>query len=863
MDNNTDKVNVSQAVSKIFETHLEDLRRSGLSDETIAGSGIVSMPGSVLSKHLGFQAPGDGYSIPYSPDYTRFKIFGGEKKYLAPVGSGVYVYVPFNLPKVFDTLVVTEGEKKALKACQEGIAAIAIGGVDMWSAQLKEDRAPTTIVNKDGEVVVIYPKTVETPVLPAILKLCEGKRVVVLADSDAADNQKVRRAMQLLAQAIAHQVSCAAVQYKACPHADTGAKQGLDDWILSAGSEAVSAALNDAARGYPYMPYRFQIPYAPAPDGVVAHKGMLYYRLAYDIAGQPFLPKWTKDKVVETGGKDDKHKEIVHDVLHGVPYCWVSSVQRIAQTNGEHIISTENVREAEVFKGVTDSRNPSLIKILSDAMDDKKFWRGYGFDNANVPVWQQILVAQKQAGMIEQRLAVTKKGWVQYQGCRFYGYGEDTMLASQKAIEAGVHVELFTRSNSGRQISGCGQNGTFEGERDVFRTKIFTTPAMAALVGFTASAPILSLLGAKAEAGIIHLFGASGHGKSTVQKAAAALIGNPGKAGEAGSYGQSWNSTQNGMESPLESKDDGFVVLDELHQLPKNTDTLALLYMAANGAGKKRMTKEIEERMNKGWTTQILSSGEISFRARLAMDGYKDMPGGLQFRTIDLPIGDVPYLQNWTGADVMRLEHDLQAHHGHAWPLLIKFLMENRDLVVKLFEQIDSDLEKCQPAGASRIFERRRKHIAASMLGLTCLCHIYQIPSPEAAQIRAAAKAWAVEHLWPAGLDNVVGDESTNMLAALETWVVSNSSRFIRSSMSIPPRDAVGAADKSGHVFIFEKGGIQAIAGMLSLDSTRLKAALLSAGWERVQKRASSGGVRLWSYKSPEAMLSAASEEDL
>ena len=850
-------------VSAIFPMHLADLRASGLSDATICGAGIKSVSGALLDKKVGTTTGGDGYAIPYkSVDFERYKVFGGVGgKYMSPVGSGVRLFVPHNLPATYEILVITEGEKKALKACQEGIACVALGGVDSWTHQKPDARPAETYIDKKGVKQIYHPKRVNTPVFPALLKLCAGKRVLVLADSDAGSNQKVERAMKLLAQAINHQVAVTAIQYAACPIPDGGHKHGLDDWIIAAGAEAVTAAINAEARDFIYMPARLQIPFAPAPADAPAHKGMLYYKLSWDAAGQPFLPRWTRDKVVtaEGGSKDAPVYKVIQEIVPGVPYAWVDEIHRIAQTNGEHIITTENVREAEVFTGITDSRNPTKVKILSESMDDKKFWRGYGFDNANITGWQQILAAQKQAGMLGQKLAVTKKGWIQHLGCRFYGYGDDTMIKSPKAIADGVHIELFTRSNSGRQISGVEVAGTFEAEREIFRTRILTNPAMATLIGFAASAPLLSLMGPRAEAGIIHLFGASGHGKSTVQKAAAALIGNPGKPGEPGAYGQSWNATQNGMESPLESKDDCFSILDELHLLPRSADTLALLYMAANGAGKKRMTKEIEERMAKGWTTQILSSGEISFQARLNTDGYASMPGGLQFRTIDLPIGEVPYLQDWTGPQVMQLEADLLENHGHAWPLLIDLLMTSQDAVIAEYNQIDAALATTAPAGQSRIYERRRKHIAASLTGLTCILEVYQVPDAEAAQIREAAGKWAREYLWPAGLDSIVGDEAVHMLANVDTWVVSNPARFIRAGAIAQPREAVGMVSADGTAFVFESGGVAAMAKQLTMDQVRLRAAMISAGWIRQQKRVN-GGKRVWGYLSPEALFPTADE---
>lgn len=860
MNNDTVKAEGGQVIQQIYDHHLADLRKSGLLDETIALAGITSLPGSVLSKKLGFPAHGDGYAIPYPGiKFARYKIFGGEQKYLSHAGAGVYLYVPANLPES-DILVITEGEKKALAACQSGIACVAVGGVDMWSRQDAAERASKCVKTQKGEVIEIHPKTVETPVLPELLARCEGKRVVVLADSDAEQNRRVKDAMTLLAQAINHQINVDAVKFLACPVGTNDAKQGLDDWLIASGVDAVREAIEKAAHGRIWMPDRLAIPFTAAPFGVKARNGHLYFRLRYESEGEPFLPNWTKDVVV-----DDKDgvKTIVRQEQHGVPYCWVGRLHRIASTNNDEIVDAEDVREAEVFAGITDSRNYSEVKIMSGDFDDKKFWRNFGFGGENFQVWKQILIAQKQAGGVPQTLSVLKRGWLTYKGFRYYAYGDDTVISSKSADAAGVKVELFTRSSPLRQASGISQSGTYEGERDIFKDRVLRNPALAVIAGFAASGPLLGLLGTKAESGILHLFGSSGHGKTTAQRIAAALIGSPGKPGESGAYCLSWRMTENGVESPLESRDDAFICLDELHSLPRNANALELLYMAANGRGKQRMTKEIEARAAKGWSTQLLSSGEISFRSRLLADGYADMPGGLQFRTIDLPIGEIPYLQDWTGAQVMQLEGDLMQHHGHAWPVLINLLIANESIVSTLFDQIDAAVSARAIAGQSRIFERRRKHISLALTGLALLCSVYDIPEAEAAEIKNAAIDWAVTYMWPAGLNSLIGDEGDDMVMMVETWMVANTNRFIRLGVSSGiTRDVVGAIDQDGYACLFEKGGIADVAKSLSLDGQRMKAALLNAGWQRKQRRIFHKPI--WCYVSKDPVFSHAPDsEDL
>src|SRR5262249_13657316 len=119
--------------------HAEELRASGLSWETIKESGCYSAKADEVERLLGYVA-GPGFVIPYSSNehncYARVKLdHGGTdgKRYRSPKGAQNRLYVPTNMDRTVLTdptrpLYVTEGEKKALKACQEGLPCVALGG---------------------------------------------------------------------------------------------------------------------------------------------------------------------------------------------------------------------------------------------------------------------------------------------------------------------------------------------------------------------------------------------------------------------------------------------------------------------------------------------------------------------------------------------------------------------------------------------------------------------------------------------------------------------------------------------------------------------------------------------------------------
>lgn len=139
------------------EKHLADLKSSGLNDNTIVQSGIYSATDEEVKRILKFDG-GTGMVIPYPNTedengnfYCRVKpdnpptINGKPAKYLSPKGSGVRLYIPLTLEiSILQdstiSLVITEGEKKTLKAIQEKIYTVGLSGV--WCFRQNKEIIP-------------------------------------------------------------------------------------------------------------------------------------------------------------------------------------------------------------------------------------------------------------------------------------------------------------------------------------------------------------------------------------------------------------------------------------------------------------------------------------------------------------------------------------------------------------------------------------------------------------------------------------------------------------------------------------------------------------------------------------------------
>lgn len=158
--------------SSIDPVHLEDLQKSGLSLDTITKAGIRSMPLRDIPKSLGMNPANlvSAYAIPYGingngNDHVRLRAFyDGKRKrqprYIQRHGSNNHIYIPYLLDQTSlndpaKSLVITEGEKKALKACQDGLTCVGLGGLWNWKKNGKPiaDLDLITWANREVSIV--------------------------------------------------------------------------------------------------------------------------------------------------------------------------------------------------------------------------------------------------------------------------------------------------------------------------------------------------------------------------------------------------------------------------------------------------------------------------------------------------------------------------------------------------------------------------------------------------------------------------------------------------------------------------------------------------------------------------------------
>ena len=215
----------------LVASHLEDLRRSGLSDETIARAGIYSAPERQVRDVLGFGA-GSGMVIPYPGangprTYARVRLDRPDaqgKRYRSPMKVQNRLYVPPMLdPKrladVTSALFITEGEKKALKAVQEGFVCVGLSGVWSWRTRFPDKT-----------------RGVPLPELEALV--LAGRVVYIVFDSDRLTNEDEKAERALATYLVGRGATVHRIPLSPGPD---GAKVGWDDYLVTHSIETFCA----------------------------------------------------------------------------------------------------------------------------------------------------------------------------------------------------------------------------------------------------------------------------------------------------------------------------------------------------------------------------------------------------------------------------------------------------------------------------------------------------------------------------------------------------------------------------------------------------------------------------------------------
>ena len=216
----------------LSDRHREDLRRSGLSEETIRAAGLCSAD-AAATRYLGFHDSA-ALIIPYpafpgyvriKPDAPRIDAKGRAIKYETLRGGVNHLYIPARtlarlqgMGEPLQTILITEGEKKALKADQEGFPTISVPGVWGWRSGAAQ---------RELEAID-----------------WRGRKAIIVFDSDVTRKDEVKAAISALVEHL-RQLR-AEVQVVLLPDLQGQEKTGLDDFLVAEGAEELRRLLEGA-----------------------------------------------------------------------------------------------------------------------------------------------------------------------------------------------------------------------------------------------------------------------------------------------------------------------------------------------------------------------------------------------------------------------------------------------------------------------------------------------------------------------------------------------------------------------------------------------------------------------------------------
>ena len=214
---------------------IQDFLNSGISHKTIE-----------KYKNMGYLTETESYWKLFYPelfenkrtDYwnIRYKNPAPDKgKYVKPKGQTSRLFRPLDLspnvlrnPKV--GIILTEGDKKAIKAVQEGFPCLSLGGVWSWKRTPKEKLEGSDIFNFDKWEEIIC----EADIIPDIANAnFENKEIFLCYDNDMWSKPQVKQALYSLAAYLIYEKK-AKVRIITLPK---GEAKGLDDYLIANGTE--------------------------------------------------------------------------------------------------------------------------------------------------------------------------------------------------------------------------------------------------------------------------------------------------------------------------------------------------------------------------------------------------------------------------------------------------------------------------------------------------------------------------------------------------------------------------------------------------------------------------------------------------
>lgn len=680
---------------KLLAHHLEHLRTSGLNDETIAKAELRSVTEpeearSILRWMPSMRPPGvPAIAFPYRPEYVRLRPDvprrhkdGHEVKYEGPEQVASEIYAPANVnPSINDhaiELYLTEGEKKCLATNQAGIATVAAPGVDCFHnvAARKDSK-------KEGlDEWELHPQLDKLVRRASAIK--PRRDVVVALDSDIDRNQRVQWSAARLIQML--RVAGAAPLITFIEPGEDDEKVGLDDLYVSLDCDAAAfRTVLDAAKR-PTRPDKLLEWTASRWSQWDSVRQQRELRRALWLVARTHTPdilkRWCNDAVAtlkvakqtmkslqgELWSNDDlamlQEKE-ESDWLQAPDYCVIATPPKagVWTTHGtklgdriarapmnvidigadEHDRQYATVRFAhgeQVIEHIIPRGHMAGPELLSLAAF------GAPVTAVNRAAMQEFLAAQEQYALdgMPRVPIFTQCGWSK----------DVSSFVLGRQVIGGIGRSLVESADN--FLDALQPGGDERIHRDLVlearRASIFGELGESAGV----AAVLIRLLAIRSI--LVSIWGKSGGGKSAGQAVAVSHFGRPEGMKLTG------NCTPTALEGALKRSRDLPLWFDDT-QLTQSRELLDMLaYQVSAGTGKGRGTPTGDLRALSNWLAIAFVSGEKPLLKLGIAQGARNRTVELRFQ----PFED----ESFPGY----LHRELNTHHGHTGPVLIRSLLE-------------------------------------------------------------------------------------------------------------------------------------------------------------------------------------------
>lgn len=589
-------------------------------------------------------------------DHPEFE--GGKlaNKYISDYGGRKRLYLP---PGAADALkdketaiVLVEAEKSCLaltafaRRTGRKMLFVGMGGCYGWRGRIGKALMPSGhLVDEKGP--------------SADLRVCDGRTVYVLLDSNAATSANVQQAQAALVRELASR-NCTVL---VCTLPTMDGINGPDDYLAACGDDSMAKVLDSAGpavAGCDYGGGCFEL----------ADKGVSYTGPP-DKEGNPKPPLWICSPLaVVAMTRDDKSGEwgrlLRWQDKDRVRHEWAMPLE-LLQRDGGAEVRCELARQ-----GLSIAPGRAARDLLATYLQ----------------VWPVDARAR----------CVDRVGW----------HGPVYLLPTQAMGDADETV-VFQNAHA-VEAAFC-SSGTLEDWRDCVAALAQGNSRLVFAICTAFAATLLEPAGA--ESGGFHLRGLSSTGKSTALKLAASVWGQPTK------YCRTWRATTNGLEGLAALHNDGLLILDELSQVdPRDAGEAA--YLLANGQGKARASRNGTARQSAAWRLLFLSAGEESLSALMARAGRRPT-AGQEIRLAEIEadagagMGAIETLHTFDNPDALvgAIRDAASRYHGTVGTNWLKLLVRDREhLAGVLASSIQRFLAEVMPNDSCGQIERVARRFA-------------------------------------------------------------------------------------------------------------------------------------------------------